>query len=370
MITGAPLPSWRILAGLAEHAPDLPRLAAPWLRPGDQGVWYSRSSWALAGLAAAWTRRHGRPPVLWLPAYFCNGTLDPLRRTTQTKLRFVPMAQDMTVAWDSPIDEKPDLILAPHFFGIAQDLGPARDLCRRTGAELIEDCAHVLRPGPGLGDMGDYVMWSPHKLLAVPQGGLLVVRPGAVLSVAELSATGVSPSIGPWLLKRLIQKIVPAFLLPPATRNGPRDFLDDPQAGPMPDTPIFNPWAARLLAGASRDLEKVALERRAVTALLHDHLSALPHWREVSASDDRVPYRLVMRCEDTAVAQERFSVYRCAGLVVESWPDMPPEVMNDPKAYGAALDLRRTILCFAVHQGQYRKELMATLKNIRNRVPR
>lgn len=353
MITGAPLPGWNILAGLLGRSPAPDTLAAPWLQSGERAQWYSRSSWALAGLTAAWTRQHGRAPTLWLPAYFCNATLDPLRRTGAS-LRFVAVESDLTIDWQAARrmapGEMPDLVLLPHFFGVPQDAAAAHAFCLETGATLIEDCAHVLAPTPAMGATGDHVLWSPHKLLAVPQGGLLVTRPGATLTAGSLAAAGAVAPMGNWLIKRLVQKTIPAGLLPPATRSGPQEFGADPATGLMPDTPVLNPAAARLLAAALSGMAKVAAQRRANANALLKELMHVEGWRPLFDPTVHTPYRLVMLCSSSEVASERFAAYRQRGIPVESWPDMPPEVMAAPERFGAALQLRCTLLCFPVHQ--------------------
>jgi dTDP-4-amino-4,6-dideoxygalactose transaminase len=50
------------------------------------------------------------------------------------------------------------------------------DLSKEYGAWFVEDCAHCLKAVSGVGEFGDFVLYSPHKLLAIPDGGLLVVR--------------------------------------------------------------------------------------------------------------------------------------------------------------------------------------------------
>lgn len=350
MITGAPLPRWRELARLATPLPDPATMAAPWTRPGDRFVWFSRSSWALHALAQAWTGHHRRPPRLWVPDYFCNATLDPVRRTG-AMLHFYPVTEDLRPDWtacdaqDSPCD----LFLLAHFFGFPSDGPGARAFCDRRDALLIEDCAHALMPAPGLGGLGDVELWSPHKLLAAPMGGLLVAR-GKAGDLVRPPA-GAAPTIRTWLVKRLVQKLVPSWMLPPATRNGPQRFADDPITGPMPETPAPSAAGLKLLAGATTGLNRAISARRHLGAMLATTLERRPGWRRLFDPAAVTPYRLVMRCDDPAVAAERFDQYRAVGIPVESWPDMPPEVTAAPAHHTVALTLRATILCFPVHQG-------------------
>jgi perosamine synthetase len=68
-------------------------------------------------------------------------------------------------------------VMATHFFGIPQDLGPLRALCDRHGAGLLEDCAHCFfgeRDGVPVGSTGDYAIGSSMKFFPIYEGGCLV----------------------------------------------------------------------------------------------------------------------------------------------------------------------------------------------------
>jgi len=354
MITVAPLPGWRALARLAGPAADPERLATPWLLPGQTGLWFSRSSWALAAIAASWASRHGRSPRVALPAYFCNATLDPLR-ATGAALEFVPVDRESNPIW-SAVKAAPDLVMAVHTFGRAADLAAARAFADTHKALLIEDAAHVLRPENGIGGVGDYVLWSPHKLLPIPHGGLL-----AVAGEPVAPPSGAPQELGDWLIRRLIQKALPAALLPKAASRGMARFEDDPVNAPFPPTPRPHARTFQLLAGGM-SVDEAARRRRATGRALVDVLAGWVGWQPFFDPATVTPYRLVMRAESPARAAELYAECRRRGVPVESWPDLPPEVKAAPERFGAAVELRHTLICFPVHQGLDAAELTARLR--------
>lgn len=65
--------------------------------------------------------------------------------------------------------------LVIHYFGRPQpEIAKARELCHRLGAMLIEDCCHCVDlQGRGIGQGGDYALYSIHKVLPCKQGGIL-----------------------------------------------------------------------------------------------------------------------------------------------------------------------------------------------------
>ena len=65
-----------------------------------------------------------------------------------------------------------------HYFGCPTLAAPTKDFCAKHNAWLLEDAAHVLRPVSGVGKYGDFIIYSPHKLLPIPDGAVLVIRTG------------------------------------------------------------------------------------------------------------------------------------------------------------------------------------------------
>lgn len=354
MLTVTPLPDWRSVFRLLGRAADPCVAARPWLRPGQSGVWFSRSSWSLAAVAADWARRHGRPPRVALPAYFCNATLEPLRATGAT-LVLAPVDADGNPDWHA-VSASPDVVLAVHCFGRPAALDVARAFADAHKAILVEDAAHVLRPENGIGDVGDMVLWSPHKVLPLPHGGLL-----AVAGVPVPPVEGAAQAWGDWLPRRLVQKLAPDALLPKAASRGMARFEDDPHDTGFPLTPAAHPALFRLLAGGMR-LDVAAQRRRKNGRALVEVLGPWGGWSSLFDPTSMTPYRLVMRCDNSALAAERYDECRRRGVPVESWPDLPPEVKADPGCFGAAWELRHTLLCFPVHQGLDATELTARLR--------
>lgn len=363
MIRAVPLPRWRDLGALAGGAPDPVAVAAPWAAPVENPLWFSRSSWAIHAMAAAWARRNGRPPSLWIPDYFCSATLGPVRRT-EARISFYPVTPDLEPDWEAcrtqALSGPPDIFLLAHYFGRPSDAVAAKEFCQSMGATLVEDAAHVMAPCDGVGLHGAFVLWSPHKVLAVPQGGLLVRHGDEHLAPSDVSLpSGPAPGLRDWLAKRLIQMGLPDRLQPPATGRGPQRFVDDPLPMDMPRTPALAPAGLKLLASAVKGLTSGAQRRRQTGRVLLEVLKRQSGWQPLFDPSVITPYRLVMRCQTPEIASERFDEYRRRGIPVESWPDMPPDVTGRPDRHAVALSLRATLLCFPVHQGIETRELAA-----------
>jgi hypothetical protein len=344
MITTAPLPMG-LLAGLWNHAsPD--QATAPWRRKGDDALVLSRSAWSLAALAQVIATERRRPARVLLPAWFCGQSLLPLR-AVGAQLTFVPVDASGVPQW--PADGNADMIVAVHSFGCPTDLSAAVALRARTNALLIEDCAHVLQPAPGMGEAGDAVIYSPHKTLGLPEGAVLVTRQPGLSDRLRIALGDLPPAPPPsrWAVKRMVQRLIPDVLRPRLPMGGPPDFLSDPPVGEAAPLTGASALSLSLMAGACMAQQAAARQRNAQA--LRSALSGLPAWAPFFAHDGPAPYRFALLCDDTGVAEARYARLRQFRLPVESWPDMVPEVAAAPQEFGHALDLRRRILLLPVH---------------------
>ena len=210
MLTTATLPIWpQLMRAVVRRPPPDHVLAAHWQDRSSVAGWLSRSSWSLA-LIAIWRKIHAPTSSVsvWLPDYFCNSSLAALRKTG-SRLVFYPVTLDRApdmAACRALAERKgaPDVFVLVHYFGQAAPATAAQEFCARQRAWLIEDAVHALRPVRGIGASGDFVLYSPHKHLPIPDGAVLVVRGDgpAEFGAAGLSAFG-TPHEWPDVLRDL-----------------------------------------------------------------------------------------------------------------------------------------------------------------------
>lgn len=347
MIT-VPLPRPADLwSALLTPTPTGDALSAPWRRPGEQAQWFSRGATALAALATAAGRG---PSCVWLPDFFCNQSLASLRNDGH-RLVFYPLTDALSPDWAAcralTATAPPGLFVLVHYFGAANEAAAARAFVDETGGRLVEDCAHVLHPGPGIGESGDAVLYCPHKWLAVPDGALLVFPPRAASWAAAAESLKMLPAPGvlPWVAKRLVQSTPLGNALMRRRHRRAGGFLDDPSAA-LASRGLMTDLARRLLVKA--DLAAVTRRRRQNRDALAAVFRGLPGFSVVETAG--AAYRLVVQGASPEISQQLFHRIRDAGLPAETWPDMAPEVAAAPARHAAAIRLRRTRLYLPVHQ--------------------
>jgi hypothetical protein len=353
MITAAPLPAWGdLLAPLGSPRLADDALAGPWAAGAGRAYLLSRSAWSLAALVGMRKLEGDARPRLWLPDFFCNQSSAPAR-AAGVDIVFYPVKANFAPDWPTcrgmAERARPSLFVLVHYFGAANEIEPARTFCRETSAVLVEDAAHVLKPAAGIGRAGDFALYSPHKLLGVPDGAVLVAsRPSDALRLAIADLPAAAPSPGPWAIKRALQRAIPAPLWNILRPIPEIPFERDPEPDPYPSAPRMSRAARAILARAASRLAAEAGRRRSAERILRQALEKISGWTPWPATwaEDGVPYRGVFICASAVLATERFARLRRAGCLVESWPDLAPEVTADPDRHRAAIEFRRRLLAF------------------------
>ena len=354
MLTSAPLFDFaNIPAALFGPAPDDVVLAAPWMRGGETPYWYSRTAWSLAMVARqVAARRERREVSFWLPDYFCNQSTDLLRRDG-VRLSFYPVTDSLVPDWTAcralAGQSPPDVFVVVHYFGQACGDG-ARAFADDTGAVLVEDAAHALGPAPGIGEDGDVVCYSPHKLFALPHGALMLVRDESKIGKIDPAPNLQAPEPATWFGRRIVQAAMPAALLHARTARSKVAYADDPAYAPIDVPPPVSHMARRLIARALPNIPDDGRSRHANYAALAACLATIDGIEPLFAPIGAPPYRLAWRADCHATAEALFRSFKRNGCPVEAWPDMPPEVLAAPERHGPAISLRQTVLTFPVHQ--------------------
>lgn len=370
-LTLAPLPRLKTLlsAWLKSVSTDQV-LAQPWCRDGEVSLWFSRSSWSLAVVAKSRQLQIKRAPVIWLPDYFCEAALQPLRKTA-ARIFFYPV--DATATPNEAECEQlaaagpPDIFVVVHYFGRPSHVPWLPSFCKQHGAWLIEDAAHVLYPSCGVGDHGDVVLYSPHKHLPIPDGALLVVRKCGPSRLAENHSAlncllktqahffeqqpPTRMPVAIWLVKRTLQRL--------GLRRQAKATVSGGVVGMAQSQSLLHPrmseLARKFLAVELPNLSEIAELRHARNKLWSRFFTLLEH-QHVSGDANGVcgtnfvPYlaRLILKTE--AVAHSTADLLSRTGIPTTTWPDFPPEVIANPGKHEAALAMHRQSIFVPIHQ--------------------
>ena len=70
----------------------------------------------------------------------------------------------------------PDIFLGVHYFGKPLVSNDLKNFCIKNKCWYIEDATHCLKRDKIIGAQGDFVLFSPYKHIAIPNGAILIVR--------------------------------------------------------------------------------------------------------------------------------------------------------------------------------------------------
>ncbi len=134
-----------------------------------------------------------------------SGVFDPVRETG-VGYAFYRMDANLHVDLNDLARQlerlRPKVVVLIHYFGWPDPSCPdVVKLAHDNGALVMEDSAHAMLSdviGGGVGRLGDASIWSLHKLLPVPSGGMLVLN-APTHHLADALPAGPPSSIGdPW----------------------------------------------------------------------------------------------------------------------------------------------------------------------------
>jgi hypothetical protein len=397
-MTHSSLPSFRSLIGLLNPKKiDSSEILQSWHREGESGTWLSRSAWSLALLAQLRQNdiKVQKKISFWIPDYFCNGSLSLLRETG-CNIIFYPLQEnfepDFAACKQLAVNTTaPDIFLIVHYFGKPVQLNRFVEFCSKHKSWLVEDAAHVLRPVKGIGESGDFVLYSPHKILPVPDGAALITRPNGpsvlnigiikeyleknngIVKLSELVPqknllSKLTESSIFWIGKKLLQKI--------GIQNAEKESFIESKNTISNNITFSSPkisWISiKILSSIYHKFYDIALERER-NQMLWDYYfdniskieskSVFPAYRPVNLNWS--PYLASYQGTEENISK-CYNKLKPKYFLPTTWPDLPPEVTLNQSRHPVAIALRNTHFFLPVHQSISNSHFKTVLSKLRN----
>lgn len=354
MITSAPNPPWK------------------WIRKSDKKkyehntntIWGSvgvgevvtHRSWISIKLIIEWTQQNkgtdGRVCVFF-PDYYCYDTIFQLK--DMIDIVYYPITSDLQpdvkVCRELCKGKRPDIIVCCHYFGIIQSFNDMSVLAKQQNAILVEDAVHVLYSDK-VGKNSDFIIFSPWKLLGLPDGAVLVIgkKNRYVNNVKSVTAwfedrqeALESFKVSKWKCKKAIQKILPTF------RPGSEADIDIGAAGEPAKERAYA--VSRFSCGLLHEISKETVleigERR------KENFSYLAEFcqrnygmslKYVYRGD--IPYAAIFDLKNMDAWTICTEIGKL-GRIISRWPTLPQGLPEDSKA----ADMLADMLMISVHQG-------------------
>ena len=115
------------------------------------------------------------PSVVWLPSYLCVSVLEAVNKC-MTEVKFYEVSYNLEIRaleWTGQV-RKGDVVVFIDYFGCPYDVSLANRIKER-GAWILEDACQALL-SENNGHASDFILFSPRKFLAVPDGGIIGIN--------------------------------------------------------------------------------------------------------------------------------------------------------------------------------------------------
>lgn len=267
--------------------------------------------------------RSKRPEVVWLPAFICS-QLAVAISSAVSHLRYFPITGDLSPAVEPLAADLAagDLVLAVDYFGRPPSADFRALVRRRPDVIWVEDRCQALATGSE--PWGDWLLYSPRKLLGVADGGILV---GVTDSVAPACSDHDSDAVElfrPVLLRFEGEESNDAWY--PAYREA------EDRMG-VTTRPMSRLSAAIL---SSLDADEIATRRRQNFARLAQSLSEFGLFAD--ANPNWVPLGFPLRLPERDRVAQRLASARM--FCARHWAELP----SDPDRFRFEHQLARQIL--------------------------
>jgi len=380
----APLPLIKnLFTSFLKNTTAEDELAAGWCRDGDQGLWFSRSTWSLVALSECRRQLTGRSPIIWLPEYFDNSALLPLRESGAEIVFYKikhGLSPDEADCYRLAAYKPPDIFVLVHFFGKPIEVPWVVHFIKKYAAWLIEDATHVFNRIPKVGELGDVVLYSPHKHLAIPDGALLVVCKSGPSQLASNDATMTTlnnvrsnltnrphfskKSAVVWFGKRALQRL---GIIGSSRQFTFQTLTESPHSAQI--HPRMSGLSERLLPSQILNLTVIASKRKTMQVRWMQLLSLVNYIRPALSSTflsdvKGTPYLAsFVNISESEVEHTVEFLQRC-DLPVTFWLELPQEVLNNQDRYAMAISLRQRVFFLPVHQSLPESKIVACWKKI------
>lgn len=352
MILTSPVPRWRDILGKTSKE------SKPYW--DNNMLWTSKSGISIKLIVEAYKRAKGEDKVyIWIPSLFCGETEEYIP-TVGTEIIHYPLAESLDPDWEiikADFKEIPaDIFLFVHYFGCFHDPNQSKTFCKTKEAVLIEDCAHALYKYQKIGQTGDFALFSPHKLLGIPDGAIVVCNNNKSDFINEMH-NSIKEKLKTeeqnqrryilWRIKKGIQRIV--------KRNKPYVYAAEPyyydHTGEVDTVINCSNFSKRIVESYSYEqFKQYAYIRRENDELVRSIVDSIDkEGVDELTSESECPYFSVYRIRDLEKNKRIAKTLEKNGIPVVSWPELPESIKTSEYSKSTEM-ISASLIAIPIHQ--------------------
>ena len=321
---------------------------------------FSRGTWALYdGVIQALELKNKKKGVVWFPDYFCNEVLIPLRNSG-INLNFYPINKALQPDWDFienklKNDFSVDVFVLVHYFGFSSSIKKASNICKKYNMLLIEDGAHLLRR-KNIKEV-DFSVYSPRKLLALPEIGILVSK----TSKTKLEFNRNSLFFLKWLFKNFVQYFFSKLNFNWHIFNLSNQINNTVSINNEKYPSIYSLKLFSLYENRISIYERIRIKNYLI---IEQSISKIKNIYPLFNKLDKntVPYVFPVIIKKNILDIKNKLINN--GIPVSNWPDLPPEIIKSSKNHKDAIWLSKHVLLFPIHHKLNNSEIQYIISSI------
>lgn len=351
MITMAKNPSFAWLKISNKESKSAISDVSVWGKIGA-GEILTHRSWISLWMIIKWAKKQFQKekPVLYVPEYYCYDTIFQIE--DEVDIVYYPILDslepDLKACRKLAGEKKPDLFLFVHFYGKIFPINDASVFCRQQNSALIEDAAHVLISPNKIGKNSDFILFSPWKLLGLPDGAVLIIGKknhyidgshDMIEYFQELQDGFLKDStfVRRWKWKKIILKFMPLIRVKevkPSLEYSKEIFLC-----------ISNYSKKILLQISLPELMEIGEQRKEICMYMEEYCSRNYGAQPLLGGMEGIPYTAAIRVDEKKKRDQLSHDFQKVGNIVSRWPSLSPEIKPDT----VARELYEDVVVLAVH---------------------
>jgi lipid II:glycine glycyltransferase (peptidoglycan interpeptide bridge formation enzyme) len=349
-----------------------------WCKENQTFFEFSSSTWSLFFITQLCLRmRKKNSIVIYVPSYICNSALRKIRQKNITII-FYSVNSDLSLNKSDFIENsyilRPDIVLHIHYFGVENEIKFLQDYCDSNDIWLIEDAVHCITPKGKIGELGKFVLYSPHKHFPIPDGAILVVNDHNCLGDDKLQMLNIFNDIfyenidaqwsskisnSLWFMKRVLQKIGLVLTL------SDERVVEVKKLVKYKKHPFQSFFSKIMLRQEIENIETNINRRMSVQKRINDFFCLVFTDSDIKITNEWLGgYYLTLNCSSATLASKVYGQILRSGLPVLKWPDLPPEVLSRPEKYQNTLNLFHSHVFIQIHQSISDKQLDTCFKKL------
>jgi len=318
----------------------------------DYCIEASRSSWSLYFIVKAFIDIKGYSPTILVPFYFCNSSLDPIRKLN-VNLKYYNIDDNLEPDYKKLAslvqEEKCDIFILVHYFGFLSNINDAKEFVQEFDLLFIEDCAHLIKPIGMVGRYSDFQIYSLYKHFAIPDGAFLIISSkhkeynNNIESLISNEKQLPFLSLLKWIVKKIILNILDKCKLSGKINKLKFSNFD------VLYYPSIN-YEYKCISSFSLKIVDKNLLNETIKNKNKNFNNLLNIKKElVFIKNEGIPYMLMLKFKNETLSKYMYNNLNNNGMPTTTWPDLikSDEIPKD------ILTLRKSTVFLQLHMSGY-----------------